>query len=105
MPGKTEIKRAPKKKLTDEELLALRKSRQAEREADLKVADDLAKRLPTMTDQQLRAELRRVARGERSGKNIYRPGLRIAFATVLSAVFDNTKTPTNPKGRLHAYPL
>lgn len=98
-------KEEPKKKMTDEELLAVRKAKAAEREKDREVAELLAKKLPTLTDNQLRGELRRLTRGERVSKKEYRAGLRITFATVLSTVFDNTRTPTNPKGKLHAYPL
>ena len=97
-------KKEPKKKLTDAELLAIRKAKQEEREKDLAVADALGKRLPKMTDKQLRGELKRVVRGERAGKE-WKPGLRISFATILTVVFENTKTPTNPKGKLHAYPI
>jgi len=67
---------------------------------------------------QLQAELKRTIRAEhfkeagKKGKTPI-PGLPIMWATVLSAVLDNTRTlgdvkrknQINPKGRLHAYPL
>lgn len=112
----------PKKKLTDAELLVIRKAKQEEREKDRVIADALGERLPAMSHRQLRNELKRVERGERRGKD-WNPSLRISFVTALLAVFDNTQTskvfetdhkgnPTrvarpdqiNPKGRLFAYP-
>ena len=122
MPGKTILKRAPKKQLTNEELLVLQKTKKEEREKDLVAARDLEKRLPHLSHHQLRSELKRIARDERTGKGSFRPSLRIAFATVLLTVLDSTKTTPlfetnkgkartarpdqiNPNGRLHAYPL
>ena len=123
MPGKTILKRVPKKQLTDEELLALQKAKKEERERDLVAAGELEKRLPHLSHRQLRGELRCIERGERIGKGSFRPGQRIAFATALLAVLDVTKTAPlfetnnkgktrtarpdqiNPNGRLHAYPF
>jgi hypothetical protein len=122
MPGKTILKRMPKKQLTDEELLILQKAKKEEREKDLVTARELDERLPHLSHHQLRGELRRIARGERTGKGSFRPSQRIAFATVLLTVLDTTKTTPlfetnkgkarmarpdqiNPNGRLHAYPL
>ena len=98
-------KKEPKKKLTEAEMLEIRKAKAAERDKDLATAAALEKKLPLMSDRQLRNELKRVVRGEKISKKEYRAGLRVTFASILLTVFDNTKTETNSKGRLHAYPL
>jgi len=74
--------------------------------------------LSEASHRQLQGEFKRTIRAEHfkePGKKTKTPipGLTIAFATVLSAVLDNSKTletrlrpnQINPKGKLHAYPL
>lgn len=100
-----------KKQLTPEEI-KVRVEARARRDAEYKAEQERLQlygaALEKMSDQGLRAELRRAIRRERikvEGKMAYNPGLTIAFATVLATVFENTKTPTNPNGKVRSYPV
>lgn len=80
---------------------------EAEAKAERERLELYFKMLPKLSHNQLRGELRRTVRREsvkEGNKRIPVAGLTIAFATVLSAVLDNTKTKDNPKGRLNSYP-
>lgn len=70
---------------------AQQEARRLAREA----AEEYAKRLEPMTDRQLKGELRRARK---------LPGLDGAFAAALLIVVEDTKTDTNPFGRLSCYP-
>ncbi len=71
---------------------ALQETRRLAREA----AEKYGVRLDGMTDRQLKGELRRAAKQE---------GLDGALGIALLTIFEDTKTPANPTGRLHSYPV
>jgi hypothetical protein len=119
-------KKAPA--LTPEEqaaYLAEQKLAAEEREKERQRVELYGKSVEKMSHRQLSAELRKTIRREHTGKPPQpQAGLTIALASILSIVFDNTKTtpvfetdkkgrPTrtarpdqiNPNGRLHPYPL
>lgn len=95
-------KKTERKKLTEDERSALAQARAKARDEEKKVAEALAPRLPKMSHRQLRGEIKRVVR-EDSHKEGFVPGLRIAFATCLLTVLDNTQTKENPFAKLSCY--
>jgi len=124
-------KRKPQKKaapLTPEEqaaYLASQKLLAEEREKERQRVELYGKNIEGMSHRQLQTELRKTIRREYTGKPPQpQAGLTIAFATILSAVLENTKTATvfetdkkgrptrvarpdqiNPNGRLNSYLL
>jgi hypothetical protein len=94
--------------------LVAREKAVAEAKAERERVELYGKALPKMSHRQLRGELRRTIRREHAGKPPQpQAGLTIAWATVLAAVLDNTKTVVdkhtrpdqiNPWGKLAAYP-
>jgi enoyl-CoA hydratase/carnithine racemase len=73
-----------------------KKAQQEARRLAREAAEKYAVRLGPMTDRQLKGELRRARKA---------PGLDGALAAALLIVMNDTKTDTNPKGRLHCYPV
>jgi len=84
-------KKKERKTPTDEERKALLKAKAAAREADRKVAEELAPKIPHMSHRQLRAELVRIADRGKTKEGI-NGGLENAIASALLVVLDNTKT-------------
>jgi hypothetical protein len=86
--------------LTPEEratALAAKQKARTDAQAEQERVELYRKSLTNASYRQVRGELRRFIRRENAGRNI-------AWATVLLAVFENTKTEENRNGRLHAYP-
>lgn len=94
--------------------LAAHEKAQAEAKAERERVELYGKALPKMSHCQLRGELRRTIKREYAGKPPQpQAGLTIAWASVLLAVLDNTKTVVekhtrpdqiNPWGKLASYP-
>jgi len=108
-------KKAPA--LTPEEqakFLADKAAAEAAAKAERERIELYGKALPNLSHRQLRSELVKTVKREYAGRPPQpQAGLTIAFATVLLAVLDNTRTAEkklrpdqiNPKGKLHTYPL
>jgi hypothetical protein len=106
--NKKEYHTAPKVQLTPEQIAA-NKVAQEQREAELKAERErielYGKNVQTMSHAQLSAELKKTIKREsfkEAGQRKRTPaaGLTIAFATILDAVFTNTRTsPVTEDGR------
>ena len=88
---------------------ALREANEAAQKAERERLHAYGKEVKTMSDKQLLGALGRVLKAEgrrdpETHKQGYHAGLTVIFATVLSTVLKNTKTPSNPWGKLNAYP-
>jgi hypothetical protein len=92
-----------KKTLTEEERAAITKARKEAAATDRKVAEGLAVKLPKMSRNQLRGELKRIKERGRT-KEGYEGDLGAGIAAVLLTMLDNTKTKENPFGKLTSYP-
>lgn len=80
------------------------KKAQEEAKAERERIELFGKSLFKLSHRQLQGELRRMKR-EYVGKPPQpQSGLNIALASILSLVLENTNTPTNPLGKLQAYP-
>jgi hypothetical protein len=81
------------------------KKAQEEAKAERERIELFGKSLFKLSHRQLQGELRRAVKREYAGKPPQpQAGLSIALASILSLVLENTSTPTNPFGKLQAYP-
>lgn len=88
------------------ELQAALLKQQVDEKAERERVELFGKSLEKMSDRQIRGELRRLIRRERTGDRPPQPqaGLTIALGSILLTMMETTQTPENPWAKLAAYP-